>query len=89
MDCKILLAHRSLQQPYLILLVGFKTLGNFYVILIVLIQTISDSVQTKPIDCFKASRPILRVMSNGELIEIETPNTRLAARYMDLHHRLR
>ena len=38
---------------------------------------------------YQASRPILRVMTNGELIEIETPNTRLAARYMELHDRLR
>ena len=32
---------------------------------------------------------MLKLLTNGELIEIETPETRLAAKYKEIHDRLR
>ena len=38
---------------------------------------------------YKAATPILKMLKSGELIEIETPETRLAAKYKDMHDNLR
>lgn len=37
----------------------------------------------------KAATPSLKLLSNGELIEIETPGTRFAAQLKDIHDRMR
>ena len=37
----------------------------------------------------KAATPTLQILSNGELIEIETPGTRHAAKLKDIHDRIR
>ena len=38
---------------------------------------------------YKAATPVLKMLKSGELIEIETPETRLAAKYKDMHDNLR
>ena len=56
---------------------------------IMMITTTMQIMIKKIFFIYQAATPILKMLKSGELIEIETPETRLATKYKNMHNSLR